>query len=92
MINGIREAMQDYTTRIRKGFKFYSQDLISHLFSHPYTKIDFMGTHLGVTRLTATKYLDKLTAAGFLKKEKLGRNCYYVNVALFELLTLSERE
>ena len=92
MINGIREAMQDYKTRIRKNFKFYSQDLISHLFSHPYTKIDFLRTHLGVSRLTATKYLDQLAAAGFLKKEKLGRNCYYVNVALFELLALSEKE
>lgn len=92
MINGIREAMQDYKTRIRKDFKFYSQDLINHLFSHPYTKIDFLGTHLKVSRLTATKYLDQLAAAGFLKKEKLGRNNYYVNVALFELLALSERE
>lgn len=90
MINGIREAMQDYKTRIRRDFKFYSQDLISHLFSHPYTKIEFLGTHLGVTRLTATKYLDQLTAAGFLKKEKLGRNNYYVNVALFDLLALAE--
>jgi hypothetical protein len=45
-----------------------------------------------VSRLTATKYLDQLAAAGFLKKEKLGRNNFYVNVALFTLLTLSERE
>jgi len=84
--------MQDYTTRMQTGFKFYSQDLVIHLFSQPYTKIDFLGRHLGVTRLTATKYLDQLTAAGFLRKEKIGRNSYYVNIALFDLLSAAERE
>jgi Fic family protein len=90
MINGIRDGMHATKTRIRGEFSFYSQDLINHLFTQPYTTIALLEKHLSVTRLTATKYLDQLTAAGLLRKEKLGRNNYYVNVALFDLLARSE--
>ena len=62
----------DYKHRIRAGFKFYSQDLINNLFMHPYTKIEFVERDLKVSRLTATKYLDALAAAGFVQKVKMG--------------------
>lgn len=81
-IRAIRESFLDYKHRIRGQFKFYSHDLINNLFSHPYTKIGFVEQDLGVSRLTATKYLDALAEAGFLKKQKIGRNNYYVNLAL----------
>lgn len=54
---------------------------------HPYTKIQFLEHDLGFTRLTATRYLDKLAEDGFLRKEKVGRANYYMNVALLEILT-----
>ena len=41
----------------------------------------------GVSRLTATSYLDQLVAGGFPHKRKIGRSNYYVNVPLFRLLT-----
>jgi Fic family protein len=85
-IIAIREALLDYKRRIRAQFKFYSQDLINSLFTHPYTKIQFIETDLGVSRLTATKYLNTLTDAGFLRKERLGRANYYVNLALFSII------
>lgn len=87
LIQGIKAAMQRYKHEIRDQFKFYSQDLINNLFFHPYTKIGFLMEDLGVTRLTATRYLDELAKAGFLKKEKVGRSNYYINLALFGLLT-----
>ena len=65
--------------------------MLNHLFTQPYTTIALLEKHLGVTRLTATKYLDQLTATGLLRKEKLGRNNYYVNVALFDLLASFEK-
>ena len=86
LVRGIQLAMQDYKHRIRKEFKFYSQDLINNLFFHPYTKIEFIERDLKVTRLTASKYLNSLCDAGFLKKEKFGRSNYYINIALYELL------
>ncbi|MDT8446138.1 MAG: Fic family protein [bacterium] len=86
LVQGIQRAMQDYKRRIRSEFKFYSQDLINNLFSHPYTKIAFLMKDLQVGRLTATKYLDQLSEAGFLKKERVGKSNYYINQGLYLLL------
>ena len=82
----IKAALADYKHRIRAGYKFYSQDLINNLFTHPYTKIDFVQRDLQVSRLTATKYLEALVAGGFLQKQKLGRGNYYINQALAPIL------
>lgn len=87
MVQGIGKAMLDYKHRIREQYKFYSQDLLNNLFSHPYTKIEFIVRDLRVSRLTATKYLDTLATAGFLRKKKMGRSNYYINTVLFDLLT-----
>ncbi|MSR78458.1 MAG: Fic family protein [Candidatus Omnitrophica bacterium] len=87
IVQGIGKAMLDYKHRIRDNYKFYSQDLLNNLFSHPYTKIDFLRRDLRVSRLTATKYLDILAKDGFLRKKKMGRSNYYINTVLFNLLT-----
>ena len=86
-IRAIKDALMDAKHRIRSDYKFYSQDLINNLFTHPYTKIEFIEQDLNVSRLTATKYLDKLTEGGFLEKKKIGRTNYYINLALNEILT-----
>jgi Fic family protein len=85
----IQAALLDTKHRIRADFKFYSQDLINNLFMHPYTKIEFVERDLKVSRLTATKYLDALAAAGFVQKVKVGRSNYYINVVLNQILTRS---
>lgn len=85
-IHAIKAALFDYKHRIRAAHKFYSQDLINNLFSHPYTKIEFIEHDLKVSRLTATKYLDALAADGLVLKQKIGRSNYYINVALNGLL------
>lgn len=82
----IRDLLMDSKHRIRAGYKFYSQDLINTLFTHPYTKIEFIERDLQVSRLTATKYLEALTEGGFLQKQRIGRSNYYINVALYEIL------
>jgi Fic family protein len=86
-VGAIKAALLDAKHRIRARHKFYSQDLINNLFSHPYTKIQFIQRDLGVSRLTATKYLDALADDGILHKQKIGRSNYYVNVALNAILT-----
>ena len=85
-IQAIKAALLDYKHRIRAGHKFYSQDLINNLFTHPYTKIEFVQRDLQVSRITATKYLDALSEGGFVKKQKMGRSNYYVNISLNEIL------
>jgi Fic family protein len=87
IINSIKATLHDYKHRIRANYKFYSQDLINNLFTHPYTKIEFVQNDLKVSRLTATKYLEQLAADGFLHKHKSGRTNYFVNTALAEILT-----
>ena len=86
-IQAIKTLLVDTKHRIRERHRFYSQDLINVLFSHPYTKIEFIQNDLGVSRLTATKYLDALVASKFLVKQKLGRSNYYINVPLTRILT-----
>lgn len=90
-VTEIKAALLDHKHRIRSAFRFYSQDLINNLFMHPYTKIDFVERDLEVSRLTATKYLDALAEAAFVRKVKVGRSNYYINVALNGILT-SEME
>jgi cell filamentation protein, protein adenylyltransferase len=86
-ISRIRDMMLDYKQRIRAQFpKFYSQDLLNNLFRHPYTKIALLQRELSVSRLTATRYLDQLAAAGFLEKRRAGRDNYYLNTPLVELI------
>jgi Fic family protein len=87
IVQEIGTAINQYRDGIRESCKFYSQDLINNLFYHPYTKIEFLTKALNITRLTATKYLDALCAEGYLQKEKTGRSNYYINKALFGILT-----
>lgn len=86
-IQAIQKALMDYKHRIRDQHKFYSQDLINILFTHPYTKIEFLERELGVSRLTATSYLEKLAASGFLQKQRIGRSNYFMNPSLVAILT-----
>ncbi len=67
--------------------KLYSQDLLNNLFLHPYTKIEFVERDLGVSRITAAKYLDQLTLAGMVRKQKIGKTNFYINEPLFALLS-----
>ena len=87
LIKDIKDLMLYFKNRLRKEYKFYSQDLLNNLFKHPYTKIEFLVNDLKVSRITAANYLNKLAEDGLIRKEKLGTGNYYINVQLFELLS-----
>jgi len=86
LVENIRTLLQQHKQHIRSTYKFYSQDLINNIFCHPYTKVAFLERDLGVSRATATRYLDALAKGGVLQKHKSGRENYYVNHALVNLL------
>lgn len=91
LVEGIRHLMAATKNRMRTEHpKIYSQDLLNNLFRHPYTRIDFVQSELGVSRPTATKYLEELADGGLLIKHKAGRNNYYINQLLVGLLVESE--
>lgn len=86
LIEGIKEWMSRYKIILREDHgNIYSQDLLNNLFRHPYTKIDFVRADLGITRQTASKYLDELAQSGLLEKHVSGRNNYYINRPLVDL-------
>ena len=87
LIKDIQKLMLEYKHLIRNNYKFYSQDLLNNLFQHPYTKIEFIERDLGVSRITAANYLNRLAKDGILSKQKLGTGNYYINEKLYMILT-----
>lgn len=87
IVGGIRDLMARYKDVLRPAFgKVYRHELINHLFMQPYTKIEHMMRAMNVSRITATKYLERIVGLGLLEKVKLGKSNYYVNIKLAELL------
>ena len=79
--------MDSYKVVLRDNFGAkYSHELLNNLFNHPYTKIEFIQNDLQVTRLTASKYLEKIVSSGLLRKVKMNRQNYYINGKLMDLL------
>lgn len=86
LVEAIAALLQTHKHQIRANYRFYSQDLINNIFRHPYTKVAFVEGDLGVSRATATRYLDDLASGGILDKQRLGRENYYINRELVKLL------
>lgn len=89
-VKQIRACFLDYKSRIRGNYKFYSQDLINVIFTHPYTMVAYLEESLKISRPTATKYLEALVTGGFLEKKTVGRANYYINHALFSILVIND--
>jgi len=88
LVRSIKGIMLSIKHQIREQFPgFYSQDLVNNLFYHPYTKIAFIQKELGVSRITATRYLKELSKAGILEEKHMGRSNYYINKQLLALLS-----
>lgn len=102
VINGLEQTARE-TSRVIRGLikmidefkaliveklpKIYSHELINNLFKHPYTKNEFVVDELGVHRNTASRYLESLVKNGLLAKHKIGKENYYLNERLFNLLS-----
>lgn len=86
VVNKIKQLMDAYKREIRSKFSFYSHDLINILFKHPYTKNSFLERELNVHRNTASSYLNTLAETGLLTKIRIGRQNYYLNEPLLNIL------
>lgn len=86
LVKGISQLMADFKAVLRPKFgKQYRHELLNNLFFHPYTKVEFLEKELGVSRPTATRYLNGLVETGLIEKVKLGRTHYYINIPLMKL-------
>lgn len=90
LVNIIKKEMQEMKIILRNNYKFYSQELLNHLFKQPYTKIEFLQNELGVSRITAASYLNQLAEDKVLFKHKLGKANYYINTKLMDALLKSQ--
>jgi Fic family protein len=88
LVRNLRTLIQTTKDKLRTEVpKIYSQDLLNNLFRYPYTKIELLERDLGVSRITAGKHLRTLAAKGIVEKKKMGRQNFYINRPLFDLLT-----
>lgn len=86
LVKNIGSLMAEYKGIIRPVFgSKYNHELLNGLFYHPYTKIDHVVHNMQVSRQTAAKYLDRIVALGLLRKEKMGKENYYINTKLMNL-------
>lgn len=86
LVKGISKLMADFKSILKPKFgKLYRHELLNNLFFHPYTKVEFLEKELGISRPTATRYLNGLVETGVIDKIKIGRTHYYMNIPLMQL-------
>lgn len=87
LIAHIKQVMQQYKqTMKQEAAAIYRHELLNNLFKYPYTKIEFVVEDMHIHRNTAMNYLNKLSDIGLLEKVKIGKENYYINIALYRLL------
>ena len=81
LINNVITTARDKTKAVeREGF-------VDVLFKWPYCKISIVERELRCSRLTATKYLNEVKDLGLLERLRFGREYYYINQPLMNLLS-----
>lgn len=66
--------------------KLYNKELLELIFEQPYSKIEFVVERMGVSRITASKYLKGLEQLGILIPKKVWKETLYINQTLFDIL------
>lgn len=79
-----RELKQEIKT---KHPNIYSIELMDSLFSFPLITATQLSKDLDIHFTTAMKYLKQLGSSGILKSMKVGRNHFYINTRLVDLLS-----
>lgn len=87
-VASIRAAMDNAIELVKtKAPKIYSKDLIETIFEHPYCKVRFLEEASIAKRQTAATYLQTLETIGILHSIKMGREQYYINEELINVLS-----
>ena len=91
-ILSIRSLLKNTAEEIRTKLpdRVYSKDLLECIFEHPYTRVQFLVDRGVAKRQTAAEYLKLLESAGILRSVKRGREVFYINIKLFDLLADGE--
>lgn len=86
-IKEINQLFVSTFERMRQsGEKALNKELLEILFEHPYCKIEHLVQRMGISRITASKYLRAMEEIGILQSRKVWKETIYINAGLFELL------
>ncbi|MFN5181480.1 MAG: Fic family protein [Bacteroidota bacterium] len=86
-VNGIYKIFNTTQEIIqKKKSKIYSKELVELLFEHPYCKSEYLEKRLGISRITAAKYLKELEKISILESKKFWKETIYINKKLFDFL------
>lgn len=87
-INLILQLKKDSEQKMKEVLQSsYTRELADLIFSYPYIKIKVLESNGIAKRQTASTYLQKLADAGILKSLKIGKETYYINHQLMNILT-----
>ncbi len=90
-ISGIQKLKEEIIVNAREALQgSYSRDFIELIFSYPYVKIKTLELNGIAQRQTASVYLQKLTAANILHAVRMGKEIYYINYKLMEIVGSGE--
>ncbi len=88
------DAIQELQTRVRQQVRATSAganpDLLDVLFEQPYCRIGDVVRRCGVSRPTATKWLNALVAVAVLLDVRMGRERLFINQAFLDTLVRDE--
>jgi Fic family protein len=83
----IKKLMDETAKKIKEeNHQIYSLDLVRIIHQQPYCKISFLVDAGIAQKQTASKYLQALADMGILLPLKKGREVYYINHKLFDIL------
>nr|WP_250544741.1 Fic/DOC family N-terminal domain-containing protein [Canibacter zhuwentaonis] len=83
-----QELRNDYKEELRQTLSSgANEDLLDTIFRLPYCRIANVEQYCNVSRPTATKWLEVLTAEGILLKRKNGRENIYINREFMRILS-----
>ncbi|MDD7465707.1 MAG: Fic/DOC family N-terminal domain-containing protein [Actinomycetaceae bacterium] len=85
LVYSIREQI-DATVSILHKEGLPARDFAYILFEKPYLRYDDVMEHLGVSRPTASKYVQKLAQLGVVEPTKAGRSVLFINKKYLSLL------
>jgi len=87
LIISIINQMEATLSHGKLNIKWYSKEVNEAIYSQPYIKPKLIGEILDITsRTTLTKYFSQLVDARILSSGKIGRDVYYINDDLIQIL------
>ncbi|WOQ69164.1 Fic family protein [Microbacterium limosum] len=90
-IDAIQALQATVRDQVRATSAGANSDLLDVLFEQPYARIANVIQRCGVSRPTATKWLNELVDAGVLRDVKAGRDRLFINHGFLEILTRDDQ-